>query len=125
MNEIQRAEAEALLARFDFWIACTSTVDAIETSDFEAATSYTAASTSICAPPTPSISPWRLGWGPRSSRSTSAWRLVPERSECPFSNLDHSHLTQSAHLGGGSLPQGMRGTDEVEFFGLPSMILSE
>ena len=31
----------------------------------------------------------------------------------------------SAHFGGGSVPQGMIGTVEVEFFGLPSISLSE
>jgi hypothetical protein len=38
---------------------------------------------------------------------------------------DKNYLMKSAHLAGASLPQGMIGTVDVEFSGLPSISLSE
>jgi hypothetical protein len=35
------------------------------------------------------------------------------------------HCTQSEHFAAGASPQGMIGTVDVEFFGLPSISLSE
>ena len=35
------------------------------------------------------------------------------------------YSTHSSHRGAGLLPQGWIGTEEVEFFGLPSISLSE
>ncbi len=47
--------------------------------------------------------------------AVSAWRSIRR--------LSHS-FSQSAQRGAGSLPQGMMGTVEMEFFGLPSISLS-
>lgn len=43
----------------------------------------------------------------------------------PTPIITRLHFIQSAHRGGASVPQGMMGTVEVEFFGLPSISLSE
>src|ERR1700758_3981111 len=59
-------------------------------------------------------------------RKTKALRLKLKRPT-PCSTTWPAHLfSQSAHFGGSPVaPQGMIGTDEVEFFGEPSTSLSE
>lgn len=47
-----------------------------------------------------------------------------ETGASPRSGRSGGHFTKSAHRGGGSGPQGISGTEEVEFFGLPSMMRS-
>jgi hypothetical protein len=54
----------------------------------------------------------------RSNLSAPAARLVSSAI------VDAYFSIQSPHLATGSLPHGMIGTDEVEFFGDPSMIRS-
>ncbi len=49
---------------------------------------------------------------------------TPLRQPAPLEPFHASHFTKSAQRGGGSGPQGISGTEEVEFFGLPSMMRS-
>jgi hypothetical protein len=64
-----------------------------------------------------------------SDPSPFAPRQLPAARGARVENVQHGafqiYFSQSAQRGAGSLPQGMIGTVEVEFFGDPSISLSE
>lgn len=70
---------------------------------------------------------WRTGVRKCVTGMTAGRRYgdQTERLRNPPLLAVQTQLTQSAQRGGSPLPHGISGTVEVEFFGLPSMSLSE
>jgi hypothetical protein len=60
----------------------------------------------------------------RRGAATVSSGPIPERNRGPFRAINDP-VTKSPHFGGGSVPQGISGTVEVEFLGEPCTTLSE